>query len=170
VKFGLRKIIVLFINLGLGIWLIGIIITPILAASEWPLGQKVSAFMYFFYKPVCHQIADRSFGIDGFTFTVCIRCFGYYLGGLLITSLYLFKEKINMWRMTSYILCVLPAFLDFLLEKTNIYSNIGGLRLLTGLMLGIAVFQLLFVSLFINKPKQKLNLLPEKFNRSASNN
>ena len=152
VKSNLNKKIVVSIFSVLALWLVGIIITPILAAGGGAFGQ----FMYFLYKPVCHQMADRSFGIDGFTLAVCIRCFGFYLGGLLVTSFYLFKENIYMWRMTSYIFCVLPAFLDFLLEKINIYTNIGELRLLTGILLGIAVFQLLFVSLFINKPKQKV--------------
>jgi len=169
-KFHLHKRVVFSIMLGFLLWLIGIIITPLLAASDWLLGQKVSAFMYFFYKPVCHQLADRSFGIDEFALTVCIRCFGFYLGGFFISLFYLFKDKIYLWTFSSYILLIAPVFVDFILEKINIYTNIGGLRFMTGLLLGIAVFQLLFVSLFINKAKQKIESLPLKFNDSTSNN
>jgi len=148
-----NKRIVLSIILGLVVWLAGIIVTPMLLTSEWPLGQKVSAFMYFFYKPVCHQIADRSFWLDGFTLAVCVRCFSFYLGGLLVTSFYLFKDKICLWTTIRYILLVSPAFLDFLLEKLDFYTNIGWLRLLTGLLLGVAVFQLLLVSFFMGATK-----------------
>jgi hypothetical protein len=47
-----------------------------------------------------------------------------------------------------------PAFLDFVLEKFNLYTNIDLLRLVTGLLLGIAVFQLLLVSLSMDTTKQ----------------
>ena len=84
VKSILNKKIVVSIISVLVLWLIGIIITPILTAKGWSLGQ----FMYFFYKPVCHQLSDRSFWLDGFTLAVCIRCFGFYLGGLFISLFY----------------------------------------------------------------------------------
>ena len=106
VKSILNKRLFLIISLGLTLWIVGIIVTPLLAASEFPLGKKVAAFMYFFYKPVCHQISDRSFWLDGNTLAVCVRCFSFYLGGLLVTSIYLFKDKINMWSITNYIFFV----------------------------------------------------------------
>ena len=151
VKYRLRRNVVIFIILGLVLWLVGIFVTPILATSNWSWGQKISAFMYFFYKPVCHQISERSFLLNGHTLAVCVRCFSFYLGGLLVTSIYIFKDKIYMWTITSYIFFVLPALLDFLLEKIDFYTNIGGLRLLTGLLLGIAFFQLLLLSMAMNK-------------------
>lgn len=147
VNLSISKRVVLIVNLGLAAWLVGIVVTPMLAASDLPLGQKFSAFMYFFYKPVCHQITERSFWLDGFTLAVCIRCFSFYLGGLLITGIYLFRNKIQMWKLYNYCLLVAPAVLDFFLEKFNLYSNIVGMRFLTGLLLGIAIFHLLLVSL-----------------------
>lgn len=71
----------------------------------------------------------------------------------MVTSYYLFKDKICLWTTTRYILLVSPAFLDFLIEKLDFYTNIGGVRLLTGLLLGIAVFQLLLVSFFMGGTK-----------------
>jgi len=155
----LNKKIVFSIFVVFILWLSGIIITPMLAGGDGSIGQKISAFMYFFYKPVCHQMFDRSFLIEGYTLAVCVRCFGFYLAGFLVASNYLVKKKINMWRMSGYILYVLPALLDFLLEKINIYTNIFEFRLITGFLLGVAVFQLLFVSLFISKPNQKVETI-----------
>jgi len=151
-----RKNARLLLILGLLVWLTGIIITPILAAGDLPLGKKLASFMYFFYKPVCHQISDRSFMLDGFTLAVCNRCFAFYLGGLFICIIYFFRDKIYMLTRISYILLVLPALLDFILEKVDLYTNVSGLRLFTGLLLGIAVFQLLFVSLFMESQRKKL--------------
>lgn len=148
-KSQINKKIILSLIFGLLIWITGIILTPLLASDGSSLGQKFSEFMYFFYQPVCHQISDRSFGLDGYTLAVCVRCFSFYLGGLLIISFYLFKDRINMWKMTSYILFILPAFSDFFLEKMDFYSNISELRLLTGLLLGIAMFHLFLASLSI---------------------
>jgi len=115
-------------------------------------GKKWPPLCIFFYQPVCHQLADRSFFLDGFTMTVCVRCFCFYLGGLLIASIYLFKDNIQMWKLSSYGLLIIPAVLDFLLEKFDLYSNITGLRLLTGLLLGLAIFHLLLVSLTTAAP------------------
>jgi uncharacterized membrane protein len=159
VESNLNKKIVLSIFSALVMWLVGIIVAPMFAASGLSLGQKIASFMYFFYKPVCHQISDRSFWLDGFAIAVCIRCFSFYFGGLFVTSIYLFKEKIHMWTMSRYILFILPALLDFLLEKMNFYTNIAGLRLFTGFLLGIAIFHLLLVSLSTDSTTQEVESL-----------
>lgn len=157
--FNLRKKFVLIIGLGLLVWLAGIVVTPVLASSSWPLGRKVAAFLYFFYKPVCHQIPGRSFWLDGFTLAVCIRCSFFYLGGFFIALTCLFKGKIRLWPLSTYILMAVPAFLDFGLEKFDLYTNIELLRLVTGLLLGIAVFQLLLVSFSTSTTKQQTEML-----------
>jgi len=148
----IRRSVVLILNLGLTMWLVGIVVTPMLAASGLPLGQKIAAFMYFFYKPVCHQMPERSFWLDGFTLAVCVRCISFYLGGLFVTFIYLFKDKIHVWKLSNYCLLVAPAVLDFFWEKFNLYTNIAGIRFLTGLLLGIALFHLLLVSLTTTSP------------------
>ena len=153
-KSNLHKRLVLIISLGLAVWLAGIVVTPVLASSSWSLGRKVAAFLYFFYKPVCHQIPGRSFWLDGFMLAVCVRCSFFYLGGFFICLTCLFKGKIRLWPLTTYILMTAPAFLDFVLEKFDLYTNIDLLRLVTGLLLGIAIFHLLLVSLSMDTAKQ----------------
>jgi uncharacterized membrane protein len=152
----LRKKVLLFINFGLFLWLFGIIITPILAASGIPPGQKIAAFAYFFYQPVCHQMPDRSFWLVGFTLAVCVRCFSFYLGGFLISLFYLLKDRIQMWSFSIYILLVVPAVIDFLLEKLGFYTNAIDLRIITGLLLGLAIFHLFLASVSDIEKKQEI--------------
>ena len=137
---------------GLLLWLCGIFCAPLLAASADPLLLKLSSILYYFYQPTCHQLPDRSFLIDGFALTVCIRCLGIYLGGLAISMVYLFKPKTNLWPLTVYILLAAPAVLDFLIEKFVVYDPGGNIRFVSGLLLGIALFQLLILSLTTLKP------------------
>ena len=135
-------------------WIMGIIITPLLASSGSLQEKRIASFMYFFYKPVCHQMADRSLGINGHMFAVCVRCFGFYLGGLFISLIYWFKSDISMWKLSYYILLIMPATIDFIFEKIDLYTNLESLRFITGLLLGIAVFQLLLVSLLTESVRQ----------------
>ena len=135
-------------------WIMGIIITPLLAGSGSLQEKRMASFMYFFYKPVCHQMVDRSFEINGYIFAVCVRCFGFYLGGLFISLLYWFKRDIFVWKLSYYIMLIIPAIIDFICEKIDLYTNLESLRFITGLLLGIAVFQLLLASLLTESYRQ----------------
>lgn len=132
---------------GLLIWLGGIFSAPLLAGSADPLLLRLSSFFYFFYQPVCHQLAERSFLMDGFALAVCVRCLAFYLGGLFISLFYLFKAKIGLWPLSVYILLAAPAVFDFLIEKIFVYDNTGSIRFISGLLLGVALFHLLILSL-----------------------
>ncbi len=147
-KTEINKKIVLFIFLGMLLWLGGIMLTPVMAASESSLLRKLATFGYFFYHPVCHQLPGRSFLLDGFSLAVCIRCFSFYLSGLLTIACFLFNNRIKMWPVSLYLVLSLPVLLDFVLEKILLYGDIPIIRIITGFLLGVAVFQLLLVSLF----------------------
>ncbi len=149
----LNKKIVLSMSLGLMFWLAGIIFTPVLAAAGHPLSHKLAAFAYFFYQPVCHQIPGRSFWVGDFTMAVCIRCFSFYFGGFCTLLFFLFRKKICLWKISTYVLLMIPAVVDFLLEKFDLYTNIIGLRFFTGFMFGIALFHLLILSVAVRDQK-----------------
>lgn len=146
-KLSFQKKIFLIIAIGLMFWILGILFAPILLSNSWLIGKKIAVFMYFFYEPVCHQIGDRSFLINGIAMTVCARCFAFYLGGFIITSFYIFKDRVQIWRTSIYALLAFPVFLDFSIEKLNFYSNIAELRFITGLLFGVMLFHLLLISL-----------------------
>lgn len=135
--------------ISLFLWLTGIIITPLFAASDIRWMQQLAAFLYFFYDPVCHQIADRSFALEGFSLAVCIRCFAVYFSGFLLTLIVYRRRAVSLWSVKLYIFLLLPAVLDFFLEKIFLYNNLPFLRFITGFTLGIALFHLLIVSIVV---------------------
>jgi uncharacterized membrane protein len=142
----INRNILFLISLGLFLWLTGIVLAPVLAASEIKPLSYLSSFLYFLYQPVCHQMADRSVLIDYIPMAVCVRCFAAYLGGWLLSIFYLKYKKITMWPTSIYLTLLIPFIFDFLLEKIHLYSNIGLVRFGTGMLLGIVIFQLFFLS------------------------
>ena len=125
------------------VWITGIFVTPMIDSISHP----VADFLYFIYKPVCHQLEDRSAIINGLPATVCLRCSSFYLAGAVVFIYYLIRERVSFWTVPVYLVLILPVFADFALEKAGMYSNISLLRIITGLMLGIAFFQLLVLSI-----------------------
>jgi uncharacterized membrane protein len=140
-----RKPFVFFIFSGLIVWILGIILAPILAASNLPY-QLFSKVLYFFYNPVCHQISERSIYILNYPLAVCARCFSFYAIGLLTSLIYLYKNTIKLWEFKYYLLLLLPLLFDFTMEKLGLYNDLIFIRLITGGMLGFVVFHLLMIS------------------------
>jgi len=134
------------ITLGLFIWLSGIVLAPLLVSSGIPGMVKLGYWDYFFFDPVCHQISSRSFLLNGFPMAVCVRCFSVYLAGFFI-CLVLFRQRlIRLLPMPFYLLLVVPAAGDFTLEKIIQYPGLPWLRFVTGFLMGVALFHLIFVS------------------------
>ena len=127
----------------LSLWITGIIITPLIAN----ISPFASDYLYFLYKPVCHQLIHRSFIIDDLPLAVCIRCTSFYGAGLVVFFVYLVKKKISFWNASVYFVLISPGIIDFFLEKMGVYNDIVLIRIATGLMMGIAFFQLFVLSL-----------------------
>ncbi len=128
-------------------WIAIIIIAPLLISSQKKFLIKAGEWIYFFYQPTCHQMPDRSFLLNGIPMAVCIRCLSFYIGGLiLIISLFFVKMINERYMKWSVLLCV-PAILDFVLEKLEIYNNIEEARIVTGFLFGASIFYLIFLSL-----------------------
>jgi len=129
----------------LTLWILGILIAPLMVISGNKILISISDYLYFFYKPTCHQDPQRSFPIAGHHICVCVRCFAIYLAGLALTVYYYSKKTIKIWTSVRYTLLILPALCDFMLEKVAIYQNIKFVRFGTGIILGIALFHLLII-------------------------
>ncbi len=56
-------------------------------------------------------------------------------------------SKKLLYLMSFVVVLCLPALLDFILEKVLSYGDIPIIRIITGFLLGVALFQLLLVSL-----------------------
>ena len=127
----------------LSLWISGIFLAPLMSQKS----AIIADFLYFLYKPACHQLPDRSFMIDGAPLAVCGRCISFYIGGLFVFVFYLIAGKISIWPVSIYGALTCPVVLDFSLAKLGICRDIELIRILTGLLLGIALFQVLILSL-----------------------
>ncbi len=62
--------------LATSLWLALVLAAPWARSEGWEWG----AWLYAFFAPVCHQIAERSFHFLGEPLAVCHRCTGLYVG------------------------------------------------------------------------------------------
>ena len=149
-----------------GLWLLG---TP-----EGVTG-KADAIGY----AICHQIADRSFQIDGHPLPLCARCTGIYLGvmtGFIILVLSDRRRSAELPPtpliaiLAGFVLVMgadgVNSFLTLFPGYTGPYEPSNTLRLLTGSLAGIAMINLLlpaFNTSLWARPERKaaLRSLPE---------
>ncbi len=142
------------------IWIELIIMAPLLASSPKPYLNKIGEWIYFFYQPTCHQIAERSFLLNGIPMAVCIRCFSFYIGGLIIIILYFLKKTVSEINLKWIIFLSIPVLLDFIMEKLSFYENVVAVRFMTGLFLGGCVSYLVLFSLAqVTRKKNKVTVL-----------
>ena len=135
-------------------WVAVLVATPLLPAVP-------AAFLYVLGSRICHQIAARSFHVDGAQLPVCARCTGIY-AGLAIGALYAtFATAIHRgqtprgltpgsdpitsghWGLTParWVLLVgaLPTLVTVLAEWTGLWQTSNVVRAIAGAPLGIAV-------------------------------
>ena len=118
------------------VWMGAIVGAPVALAHGY---GGMAMVIYKGFSPLCHQISERSFHVEGHAFAVCARCTGIYAGfaaGLifypLIRSLTRTDTPARKWLFVA----VVPLFLDWLLGLTGIWANTHLSRFLTGAILG----------------------------------
>jgi uncharacterized membrane protein len=87
----------------------------------------------------CHQMPERSFHINGYTFPVCARCTGVFLGQLLAVVVFLCGLKCP-WYIAASLLALMG--LDWLIQQLGIRESTNLRRLITGLCGGYGLFSL----------------------------
>lgn len=98
-----------------------------------------SAAVYQAFRPVCHQIAGRSFHLEGFPLAVCARCFGLYAGalaGLLFYPLARSLKRTDAPHRAWVVAAALPTSVDFALGVLGLWENTHWSRFSTALVLG----------------------------------
>jgi uncharacterized membrane protein len=89
----------------------------------------------------CHRRKDRSIRISGYTFPLCARCTGLWLGfvmGLLVRVAGLHMPLIFVFAF------MLPLAVDSLTQLAGYRESNNRLRLLSGVLFGIATNMLFF--------------------------
>jgi len=119
-------------------WCAGIVLAPFLASSN----HSVSALLYSFFSPICHQIDHRSFHIEGQKLAVCIRCTSMYYGFFISLLLFPFVRDVRSpiipdkrWLIPAMV----PMTVDVLLSVMSLHPSTTLTRVVTGIALGSAL-------------------------------
>lgn len=129
------------ILIGALLWCGGIIGAPLLmnGGNSSAIAGKL---LYQLYRPICHQIPERSFFLEGFPLGVCERCSAIYFAFLCGTILYpLFRSLRNMHlpRRWLLIVAVIPMLIDATWFGPLLYNVTAGTRVLTGGFFGLVL-------------------------------
>jgi len=130
---------------GAIVWMALIFLAPWLAARGAAGAARV---FYAVFAPVCHQISDRCFMLNGQPLAVCGRCLGIYAGFLAGLVLYPFIRGFSrptLPRARTFALVTLPLALDGLAGILGILKSPIGLRFATGVLWG-AILPFYFVA------------------------
>jgi uncharacterized membrane protein len=96
------------------LWTAGIVVVPVAEGSGDGSATTAAGLARLAYRPVCHQLPDRSLALAGQPFTVCARCTGLYLGGALGLALMaagLGRRRVP--RRSWLLVAVAPTVIDF---------------------------------------------------------
>jgi uncharacterized membrane protein len=104
------------------------------------VGEGLRAHILDAFAPVCHQLPERSFAIDGIPLAVGHRCTGIYLG-LLVGALslpMLWSRRGSLRKHSPLILFTLLVFLavDWIGPFLGDWLNSVSSRVVTGLVFG----------------------------------
>jgi uncharacterized membrane protein len=152
------------LNLALGAFLAGAFAAPLLAAAGW---SSAAAGLYAAYHLTCHQWAFRSFflfgpqagatysqqqladlGVDpfgvlggpglGWKMAFCERDLAIYVGLLVVGLLYARRRDLRPAGFAMYGVLILPMALDGFTQLFGWRESTWELRVVTGLLFGLA--------------------------------
>lgn len=100
----------------------------------------LSATIYTAFRPICHQIPERSFHIFGEQLAVCARCSGIYFGFAAGIIMYPVVRRLNDFNTPSrlwLLLAPIPTAIDFALTFFGIWENTHWSRFITAALFGV---------------------------------
>jgi uncharacterized membrane protein len=87
----------------------------------------------------CHQLPERCFTVKGYTFPLCARCTGVFLGQSM--ALLLLPFGVRSGWIPALVLLGLMGF-DWTLQRLEILPSTNPRRLVTGILGGFGLFSL----------------------------
>ncbi len=131
------------------IWVGVVFAVPILAGGTDSAG-RAAEYLTLLYAPVCHQIPERCFFIDGHPLPVCSRCTGLYIGfflGMVFSPLLRGKRRRRVPDRKVLIVAAAPLILEVILSKAGIFDGGLWVRFLSALPAALAASSLVFPAL-----------------------
>ena len=133
------RVTYLVIAAGAALWCIMILLPALLKAaggSSGQAGQIVAAL----FRPLCHQLDERSFHLFGVPLAVCSRCSSIYFGFLAGTLAYPLIRNLQTPVMPGRVFLaalVLPMLVDVGSGMIGLYEVSNATRAVTGGWFGI---------------------------------
>lgn len=124
-----------WIVLSVAVW--GIVVLILLPPYVGFGGREIlmSAF-----RPLCHQLPERSPSLDGVQLAVCHRCFGIYAGiaisATVVAAVIGFARPLEPYARLLLPASLIPVSIDWLADFIGLWSNTPASRLTTGAIFG----------------------------------
>lgn len=101
------------------------------------LEKLLNLFNYIGDHSGCHQIPERCFCVKGYTFPLCARCTGVFVGQTGFFLLFLFHIRPSL---SASLLCLSVMGIDWGLQYIKILPSTNMRRFFTGILGGYGVF------------------------------
>ncbi|MHB8905213.1 MAG: DUF2085 domain-containing protein [Melioribacteraceae bacterium] len=101
-------------------------------------------FLQKTYSLVCHQGKAKLFLFNNGETLTCARCTGIYLGLLLVSFAFLFKDYKKKFPVKFLLYSSVPMFADVILYSMDLYHYSKLIAFSTGLLLGSVGFLYLY--------------------------
>lgn len=90
---------------------------------------------------VCHQMAERSFIVEGMQMPFCARCTGIYIGAFFAFCYFFLKKRMygNTFTLTQAVITgmmILPIGIDGTGSYLGFWESSQGMRIFTGSLVG----------------------------------
>jgi uncharacterized membrane protein len=137
----LQRLTYLVIAVGATVWCALIVLPSAIAASSESFSD-MGELMYSVFRPICHQIDERSLMLFGEPLAVCARCSGIYFAFLLGTLLYPAVRRIDNPVMPPrwlLLVALLPMLADVIPGMIGIHEVSILTRVITGGIFGLVL-------------------------------
>jgi uncharacterized membrane protein len=129
------------ITVGAGLWCILLVAPSLLAAAGVDAPVLVNG-VYQFFRPICHQMDERSWHLLGRAAAVCYRCssiyFGFFAGALAYPFFLNVSAPVTPGRAVLFAAAI-PMLLDVGFMWLGVYQGSTAFRVLTGGWFGVIV-------------------------------
>ncbi len=99
-------------------------------------GSALARATHLAFRPLCHQLPERSFAFGGAPLCVCHRCFGIYLGLFVGGLLALLGARADLGRRGPWLWASAPMVAHVLLLNLWPPADLWPIRVATGLLFG----------------------------------
>lgn len=147
-----QKILYILLIFYTGIFLVSGVGAPIAAYFN---NFQLAGEFYGLMSMSCHQNALRCFWLLGYPMALCARCFGIYVGTILMLLFLVFKKNIRQYSFVFVFILIFISVLEIVIEKTNIWGGNNFIRFIFGNIYGFIFVSIIDIVLLKYLKKEK---------------